>query len=104
MAAAQKRRTGDQWWVRAVRVVVFTFTPMAVGMTVYVFSNFAKIDYVDAENRKQELLTTERLKNIQQSQEQIVIILERVEKKVDDNTTTIRAEIIRDRDRYERLK
>jgi len=96
-----KRRNGDRWWYKTAKIMIFTFTPMAVGMTVWLFSNFASIDYVDAENEEQSKLWQERQMSIDSKLDFLVENVGNSNKQIEINRRRLEEEIRRDRDRRE---
>ena len=101
MAAGEKRRNHDRWLYKAIQGIVLTFTSTAVGMTVYVFTNFATLTYVDAENSEQNDFYEERQKSMDQK---LDFLVQNVGKSNDDikrNRERLEEEIKRDRDRRE---
>jgi len=81
--------------------MIFTLTPMAVGLTVWVFSNFASIQYVDAENEEQGKLWEERQKSIDSKLDFLVENVGNSNKQIETNRKRLEEEIRRDRDRRE---
>jgi len=97
----KKRRNNDKWLYKAIQGIVLTFTSTAVGMTVYVFTNFATLKYVDAENVEQNDLYEERQKSIDQKLDFLVQNVGETKTRIEENRKRLEEEIRRDRNRRE---
>lgn len=97
----KKRRNNDRWIYKAIQGMVLTFTSTAVGMTVYLFTNFASINYVDAENSEQNELYEERQKSMDAKLDFLVENVGETKTRIEENRKRLEEEIKRDRDRRE---
>lgn len=86
----EKRRNSDRWWYKAIEGMVLGFITVSVGMTVYVFSNFARIKYVDAENNKQDQFLEERMKREEEKQKNINMKLDFLVQNIGRNSEEIK--------------
>lgn len=59
MAEIKKKRidrvfSQDRWWFRIIQISAFTITPLAVGVAIFLYKEFATIGYVNAGDERIE--------------------------------------------------
>lgn len=95
------RRNGDRPLMKLMRWTIFSVTPMAVAVTVYFFTHFATVNYVDAENEEQGKNCDVRQQSIDQKLDFLVENVGNSNAEIKDNRRRLEEEIKRDRDRRE---